>query len=251
MPRRSGRKFSSKKPGVGYLKGTQRHEMLQDKKLASIDKKVRKLNNEAEVKYHDVNCSVSPIQTSGDLVLLNGINQGASQNLRIGARVKATSLQLRFVMLGAQATNVDSDIIRVIVFWDNDAKGVAPVLVGTPSTPPPALLNNQNGLGIELLDPFQLEQRERFKVIFDKLYTFNPNMAQKEDTSVAGETTVTEIVPVIREDKRYIKLNRVVQYGDTDNAITSINNNSLYLAVFSLSGTSSIQGTSRFSFKDF
>lgn len=243
-----GRKIAASKPGTGYLKPVQRHEMQQDKKLAQIDKKIRKLNNEAEVKYHDINCSVAPVQTTGDLVLLNGMGQGASQaSVRIGARVKATSLQMRLWLQGPQSTVVDNEIIRIIVFWDNDAKGVAPDIVNDPLTGP-ALLNSANGLGVEFLNPTQLEQRERFKILYDKTHVLTPQMPL-EVTPATGITN--EIIPAFKSINKYIKLNRTVQYGDTTNGIASINNNSLWILYISSTGTATVQGVTRFSYKDF
>lgn len=244
-------RIMAKKAGQSYMKGPQKHEFEQDKRLAHLDKKIKKLNNEAEVKYNDVNATVAPVTTTGDFVLLNGINQGASQNLRIGARVKATSLQLRMLVTGPAATTVDNETVRIIVFWDNDAKGANPTLVGVPSTPPPALLNSLNGLGVELLNPYQLEQRERFKILFDKTYQLTTQVAVIVDASTPATETVMEILPTTKVVNKYIKLNRSVQYGDTDNTIASINNNSLFIAYWSLTGTATVQCTSRFSFKDF
>lgn len=249
MSKRVARKYQTRKPNLGYLKGYQKHEMSQDKKLASIDKKIRKIQGEAEVKYHDINATIAPITTAGDLVLLNGMGQSASQTSgRIGAKVKSTSLQLHYTLVAPPSTSVDTDTIRLIVFWDNDAKGAAPAISGDPLTPPPALLSSQNGSGNEWLYPYQMETRDRFKVLWDKKFDFNPNLPIAT-TPATG--VVTDVLPIRKSGFKYIKLGKTVQYGDTTSDITGINNNSLYLLAISTSNNATILCNSRFCYKDF
>lgn len=249
MPKRSGRKMRSSKIGTSYLNGQDKHEMQQDKKINRLDKKIKQLNNEAEVKYHDVNVSVAPVQTIGDLVLLNGIGQSASQvSGRIGAKIKATSIQLRLRLQAPSGADADMDNIRVIIFWDRDAKGAAPTVSGNPLATAYAVLSDQAGGTYEWLYPYMMETRNRFKILFDKTYDFNPQMATLTTPATGA---VDEILPMIKTVNKYIKLNRTVQYGDSGAGIADIDNNSLYILYISASNGATVLGTTRFCYKDF
>lgn len=195
-------------------------------RISTLNRKIKKIENDIELKYVDTVFN-DTVDTGGDLVLLNSLATGTTQLTRIGSEINATSVQFRLSCVTNDANTDGPNFIRVILFWDRQANGVAPVLFADPISASPALLNNATITTI-VNTPYQYENSERFRVLYDKVYTLNPRIAQ---TVVAG--AITETYPVGLYIKKKIKLNRKIKYDAAALGIGSINTNSLYMAFVS------------------
>lgn len=118
----------------------------------------RQLNSRLEWKHHDVNTTFTS-GYNGDIYNLSNIDQGDTGSLRDGDAVYATSLQCRYQIVNADATNLQ----RLIIFqWNGeDSPAVSDILatVGTTRAP---------------LSPYEADKVGRNKlarVLYDR--TFN------------------------------------------------------------------------------
>lgn len=237
--------FRKKKQNMGYMKAPQKHEFFQDKKIEKIEKKVRHLAQEAELKYKDTLINVLA-QDNGSLTLLNGISQGTTQVTRIGGQVRLTSLQYRLNFLS------DTDIrnyvtARIIVFFDTQSNGADPVVSGNP------LIAGQSGLlntvagGVpnNVFNPIQYENIDRFKIIHDKTFVLNPQQALTATTAGAVQSLTTTAV-VARTMSKYHKISRTIKYDGAGATIADINRNSLYMLLISDQANIGAEGVSVF-----
>lgn len=195
-------------------------------RISTLNRKIKKIENDIELKYVDTVFG-DTVDTSGDLQLLNSILAGTSQITRVGSEINATSIQFRLNCVTNDANTDGPCFLRVIMFWDRQANGTVPTLASDPISGAPGLLNNS--IIIDLTQaPYQYENSERFRVLYDKVYTLNPRFAQ---SIVAG--VITEAYPVGLFIKKKVKLNRKIKYDAPAAGIGSINTNSLYMAFIS------------------
>lgn len=214
----------SKFKNTSGMNRKEKHEFDQNKEIISIKKQLREVKGAVELKYLDTYINDPEIDTTGSLFLLNGIAVGDTQITRTGGQIKLTSLQFRLSFI------MPNDLIsyagvRVIVFWDRQANGLAPLVADNPLAGIPALLNNAVILSL-LEAPYQYENIDRFHVLYDKRMAMNPQVVLN---TTAGLTD--QLVPSEFFINKYIKLNRTTKYDSTGNVIDDINTNSLYMLV--------------------
>lgn len=208
------------------LSSQQKKDKIQDKQITNLKKQVKALKYEADIKYKDTAITSTNVIVTGTQVLLNGVALGDDQSAdRNGNKIKVTSIQYRLEVITDQDV-LEPTVFRMIVYWDKQANGASPTLLGDPLAGGTALLNNATGTAPYF--PFQSENVQRFQVVYDKLISLNP---QIHLTEAAG--SVTDVIPVNRIFSRYHKQNKTVVYGDDTGAIGSINTNSLHVAFIS------------------
>lgn len=200
-------------------------------RISTLNKKIKRLEDSIELKYFDT-VFFNTIDNTGELHLINGMASGATQITRVGAEIEATSVQFRFA-IDTNPQNVGGcQRVRMILFWDSQPNGAAPTLAGDPLSGggAGALLNN--GTITQLVyAPYQYENQERFRILYDKIFVLNPRFWQEHDNSTP--TAITEVYPIGVSGKKKIKLGRKVKYDATLASITAINKNSLYMAYVS------------------
>jgi len=113
-----------------------------------------------EYKFLDTNISVVPYAANSTLTLINGITQGTDYNQRIGRQIKMMNYFIRLT-IAPQDTTTDTGSYRILLVYDLQANGVAP-------TPTEVLVSNTTTSHINL------DNRDRFRVLRDKMYTFDP-----------------------------------------------------------------------------
>lgn len=244
MPLKGRRRYSRKMS----MKGT-KTEVTRKRvpRISTINKKIKRLEDTRELKYNDVFVNAADFDNSGQFYLLNGIATGDTQTQRTGAEVQSTSLQIRGSLI-ADPTTTRAVVLRMIVFWDRQANGANPQLVSTGVGTPALLYSPAGGRSVDL--PFMYETQDRFRVLLDKRYVFNPQQARVV-TPATG--TTAEVIPIEIIFKKKIKLNRRVKYDDVNGLIDDINTNSLFVAFFSDDTAPDIPNVtfnSRFYFKD-
>lgn len=185
----------------------------------------------SELKTNDIATqTITPIPTAGSITLLNGVAQGTDYTQRIGRKVEMMSLLMRFWFFPiSSASGAFGDYVRVIVFYDNQTNAAAPVVGDVTATG-------------AVLDPLNLNNRDRFTVLCDKTYTFNP--VQYTATLPTGGN------PVSKQLKIYKKMRKEVIYGGTGATVGSINSGGLFLYLQSSLGVIQTEYTSRVRFLD-
>lgn len=210
--------------------------------VKKLDKRVKKIENEIELKYVDfVNTAFSATAAPAG-GLLNAIERGTPPNNRIGNEVRATSVQIRYNIFNAIPAEFPQ-IIRVIVFYDRQANGGNPGFIGASSTN--ALLDN-DVITNPVHAPYNQNTRMRYHVMYDKVHVLIP----QSDTQ-----TGLGMVPHEMFIRKHIKLGRKTRY-DANNipaAIADISTNSLWVMVVAdatYADPPTMNFSSRFFFKD-
>lgn len=114
----------------------------------------------AELKWIDVNSTSAFAATTGvaALTLLNGCSLGSDATNRVGRKIQMKSIQMRMSCLATTA-NAARFAGRVMVVYDSQANAAAPTQADIFQA------------ATSWHSPMNLNNRERFKVIFDKLFT--------------------------------------------------------------------------------
>jgi len=157
-----------------------------------------------EWKFLDITVN-NNMDTTGVLLLLNGLQPGSSASQRIGMKVAIRSLEMKLIGFANNGTGVDQEH-RWLVLLDRQANGAAPTALTD-------FLAAGNTKGLR-----NLANRRRFKIIRDKRYYVN----------ASGEPGSA------REFNLYMKFRRplMVEYNaGVAGTVADIVSNSLYLVL--------------------
>lgn len=171
--------------------------------------------NKGEKKFFDINTATYQANTTGSFTLLFIPVLGTDFNARIGRKTRAVSLYIRgrvsledAISLGAG--NIAGQMIRMIIFVDLQPNGAAPAVTD--------LLN-------EALPSSQLNanNRDRFLVLKDKQYTFDPILMNTTTPFAAFNTTSYPV-------KCYKKINVETIFNATNGGtIADITSGAIYM----------------------
>jgi len=242
MPSRSRRKFGRKMS----MKGT-KTEVIRKRvpRISTLNKKIKRIEDTRELKYNDTVLSNSNVDDAGNLTLLNGVANGDQQFQRTGAEVQSTSIQIRGYFSN-NSLEIAGTIYRMIIFWDRQCNGAAPLLVSTSNSTPGLLYATTGGESVNY--PFMYETNDRFRVIYDKRFVINPRLVGSTTT---GDTDAVGVMRLLFKKK--IKLNRRVKYDDINASVSDINTNSLWVAFLSndtATNLPTVTYNARYYFKD-
>ena len=175
------------------------------------------LTQNRERKFYDINTATYQANTTGSFTLLHIPILGSDFNNRIGRKtlIKSIYIRGRIFIEPAQAvaaTTAGHQQCRLILFIDNQPNGAAPAVTD--------LLNE--ALPSSHLNP---NNRDRFKVIKDKTYVFEP---------FTFSTTATQSVAAwnrtVHDVKIYKKCNAETIFNGTNGGtIGDINSGALYM----------------------
>lgn len=208
--------------------------------VASLDKRIKKLNSNIETKFKDenINVSITPAGT-----LLNAfclVDSDNSASGREGNWITPTSLVYRLKMEPGVRTLAATDLtelVRIIVFWDGQPNGAVPTAAGLDG-----LLDN-SVINTPAFMPRNTNTRKRFKILHDKTY----NMVLS-----GGDTSGAFMIAPFAINK--IKLARKIGFDaeDATTDITNVTSNSLNIFFFSLNNATSValDGGVRMYFRD-
>lgn len=189
----------------------------------SLAKSIKKINNKMELKQNDVfqnSVAIDDTAGSGVFTLLNGVATGDTNIARDGDEVHATSIQFRGILVSSSA-QVGITFVRQIVFWDSQPNG-APPTMGT--------LLDLSTITNANFAPYNRNYQKRYKILYDKLFTFNPMLELTTGTvAPPGTNTTSSVVQMQKAFRRKIRLNRTIKYSGDTGAIGDIASNSLYL----------------------
>lgn len=184
-------------------------------KALSLARHVKSLLN-VETKNHDVQQSLVTVTTTPVIVQLTNIAQGDTTNTRDGAQCKVTQLEFRMQVL-LNSTTATRSAFRCLIICDRQTNQAiytaADVLEDVSATD-------------MVFSPINLDNKRRFQILAD-FVTF---------VSIASST-------IIRQYKRYIKLNKLIRFDGSTPDITDLTQNSLSLLMVSSEATNGPQIT--------
>lgn len=147
------------------------------KKVVNLEKRVRAIQNDEEVKYHDFYQTSTVSSNTPTLYNLALIPSSTAPTDRVGNDIQATSLQFKI-----NITPQDTDqLIRFIIFWDVQNNQTTPLVTGGGGQ---GLLMT-NIVTNFCLSPYSREQNKRFRIIYDKtLYMSATNFVGDSKTAL-------------------------------------------------------------------
>lgn len=211
-------------------------------RMAPVATRGYRFPNKGEKKTIDVTHTNNAVSTTPYIQLMNGCIQGTDYTQRIGRKIYMNSFYLRgsirnYDASGPIANTTPCVLARVMVVCDMQPNGT--VFAATD------LLNTATSYS-----QLNLNNRDRFKVLMDKQYTFDPYLFSATASS-SFASTVNQIWPM----KKYKKINMesVFNAGNAG-TIADINSNAIYLFIITdvVAGTANVQieATTRIRFQD-
>jgi len=156
---------------------TTKKDQIQDKKIKVLASKVKSLEHKPMLKYLDTYYT-SALLAAGSIVCINPLAQGDDFNQRGGEQVYSKFLSCRFRLNRPSAST--ADFIRIMVFWDKQFNGTGGSIGGLVD----GVLDNDVITGIAL-SPYNHRCAERYKILYDKTFTFNPNSTATDEGLIA------------------------------------------------------------------
>jgi len=167
---------------------------------------------------------------------LFAISQGTTKNQRIGNKIHAYQIRITGVAL-VQSANNAGEVCRLMLVWDKQANGA--------TASPADVLEQGTGAtvaaGTGLTSFVNMDNVERFVILKDKKYSFNP-------TSAGGGASAS--FPYYVNFKMNKKINMKVDYSSTTGAVTEIRSNNLFILAYSAVNGVQLQGTVRTYWKE-
>lgn len=160
-----------------------------------------------ERKVIDVDPANYAFDTTGSVTLLNGVATGTDFTDRIGRKIVIKSIYVRG-MIQPIDNNTGNTLCRMLIVYDMQSNGAAPVITDVLKSASPAAQLNMNN-------------RDRFRVLIDKQWA----VAVISDIA----TQATGGAPTVYSLKKYKKCNLEVLFNGTTNAIGSIATGSIYM----------------------
>jgi len=161
------------------------------------------------MKYADQHLLGQVVTVTGTPLLLNQIAQGSDANQRIGNKIITKSVQIRLTTVNSGLT---TQIFRVIVFVDEQANGAVVTAA--------QLLENSTTGPDQIISPLNMDNRLRFKIIFDKTWS---------------SATQTETDRVYYQ--RFKKVNIETQYNAATATVGAVTTGAIYMMMFNLDTT--------------
>lgn len=218
---------------AGFRKGFSKRKFKKVKPKTKVDKsldrRIRKIENDIELKYVDFTSTLT-MEEAGNIRYVfpcTVFQSGSDSQGRIGDDVVPTSLNLHY-NVQLDDTNVTGGVVcRVIVLWDRTPGGALPTLFA----PANAILDN-SVISDTVLMPYTHEMRDRFKILHDHKFVINPSFA----TTTIPATGVVSVVSANQASfSKKIKLGRTVKYNNNANvgSIADVASNGLLICVMS------------------
>lgn len=212
--------------------------------VRSLNKKVRRMKNSMETKSVTSQVGPSAMGTAGTLLLLNGIQRGSAPNNRTGNGVRATSVWFMCEMFNDD-DNTDTNVVRLILFWDRQANSAVPSISGDIDSQ--GLLDTGTGTSV-VFSPPNMNQKERYKIIYDKSHSLQPRAGNFNPATGA----LTSVIAASKIFRKKINLARLIQYGGSGATIADLDTNSLYALFITDTNTNPpmVYFSARFNYKD-
>lgn len=217
-----------------------RIDRYQNKRIHRLEKKVKQIEYETEVKYKDTiftGIEMADTGTIANTLLVNGLQQGQTSITRIADDVVYTSFQLRGCIshqIPTTATNL-APVYRLVIVRDMQPNGVA-MTFGN--------LFDTTVITDPVYAPRNMDYIDRFHVYYDKVGILNINASFiTSGTGTPLVTTTTQVADVGRTIKVFKKLGFKTNYGLSNaGTVADIAKNSLYMLFMSDQSSASNNG---------
>lgn len=187
------------------------------RQIRNVKRSIKKINRKIQIRYLDTVHNSTANSTTGSFQLLNGMVQGDTDITRTGNELDATSIQCRgYCYLDSNVAGAVNTVrtVRLLVFWDQQPNGSAPVVGDILATTTITNLINS---------PYNRDNQKRFKILIDKRITLNPSTLLTDSGS--GNYVLTPTRVSFRFKR---KLARTVKYDGNAGTIADLTTNSLY-----------------------
>lgn len=184
---------------------------------------------QSELKVVDTTTAgVIPVAQAGSVTLLNGVATGTDYTSRIGRKIVLKSILMRFFFFDTTTTS-NGDNVRIIIFYDCQTNAAAPAVTDVINVADP-------------LQPMNLNNRDRFLILKDKMITYNPG--------VYAANVLTGGNPVNKSWKTYKKMSKETIFGGTGATVGSIQSGGLFLLLISTNAQGNLNYNARVRFLD-
>ena len=131
--------------------------------------------------------------TGTTVILVNGCIPGSQNYNRIGRKINSKSLQIHGFLIIANQANAVEQKVRMLVVYDKQSNGVAPTYAN--------VIQSQNIAGTTsstINDMVNLDNRDRFEIIRDRLFYLGGQNTTATQTWTSGPNLVTvdEYIPL-------------------------------------------------------
>jgi len=214
----SYKKFSANK-GVSLLARRLRKPYQNKKVVTTIQRAIpmrpggflqadiRQRGTQPELFSNDIATATYVADTTGAIVLLNGVAQGDDINNRHGRRIQNKSVHIQGFLAAVDATTVDS-LCRLMVVYDKQPNGVALTIADVLTAVTASAFN-------------KLDNRDRFVVLADKKIPLGGT--DNTATQAVGHSPGTIAVNIHR------RINLPTTHIGTGATIASIGTGSIYM----------------------
>lgn len=197
--------------------------------------------NRTELKVFDTAVATYNVNSTVVFTSLCIPQLGSDMNNRIGRKINLKTVQIRgFLRIGSAAiqppaqSEVAAQFIRMILVWDSQPNGAVPTAIQLLNTAVPESQLNLDG-------------RDRFKVIRDKMYTLGPYVFDSASSTYNTERTA---VPV----KIFKKINLESIFSTSTGVVADITSGNLLIMWLGtgtgINGPSEFTGSYRVRFDD-
>lgn len=159
----------------------------------TLAKKVRKLETDSELKYHDTEVDVTSLVAVGTIVQVASVPMQTSEALpssREGNEILLRSYNYKFII---QNVDTISHVVRMIVGVDKQANGNPAQF---------ANLLSDAGTGVDAITSLtSMSYRERFKILEDKYIVLNPSIGF-DGTALSGNNVLNVVTGYMKKRMR-------------------------------------------------
>jgi len=174
-----------------------------------------------ELKCVDIKLEAMPINGSGstaNFVLLNAIQEGSSFYNRIGRKINLKSLMVTIDVekTFANTTSVPPQFARMVVLYDAQPNGVAPVYSDVMQD-----VTQSGTSSISVYSSLNLNNRDRFRILLDKKIKLPP-LGASGAPFITGDNSVYEQNSGSQKVSKYLKLKGIETMFKSNSSPASI-----------------------------
>lgn len=163
------------------------------KNQITLAKKVRRLETDSELKYHDTEIDITNLVSVGTIHQVSSVPMQGSEALpssREGNEILLRSYNYKIII---QNRNTVSHVVRMIVGVDKQPNGLAPTFSN---------LFSDAGVGEDAITSLiSMTYRERFKILEDKYIVLNPSIGYNGQ-SLTGNNVTTVVTGYMKKRMR-------------------------------------------------
>jgi len=194
---------SNFKPGHKYVArkkpdppvAVKKVDIVQNKEIKSLNRKVTKLQKQKELKYYDSVFDSTPGTSGIAFSLVNKIKRGTNYNQREGDNIYCKKVRLSYILTKPTAVPQPPFQIRMVLMWDLQANGTGAFQMFTGTAPDAtqeanSLFDDRAGM-TTINSPYYQNTRDRFKILYDQIHVIN-----SDDPDCSKSLVVRKTIPL-------------------------------------------------------